>query len=364
MTSSNRNDWREHRLVFWAMIAAAIGIGGAVWPRNVLAQDPVALVGWPRALASRGPALVDSIQSVYGNRPDTVAFLGGDTLEVVFTTATFWQKNAELKAFPYESVPLVMQAAQRVATNVWTNFGPDAGVSLIKVTFVRMRKEHSVDSMPTVPAQATRTIFTREQLETRDTKSPLEIVQLEGGPREGAATLRPYAVERVAHAGPPTGAHEMSTDGIPTSTRRAAAPGVGLRPATALTVAHAAFSDSIQREIGQHLVEVGWRGRDTMDVLIPNPPFWWKYDNLKPFPEASLPEVRQMATRVAKYIWEQRHAGDAGINLIRVRFRRDYYEVLPTMRLQHPGQVVTTQFTRQLLEAGQFDKMQLTIVEK
>jgi len=56
-------------------------------------------------------------------------------------------------------------------------------------------------------------------------------------------------------------------------------------------------------------------------------------------------------------------AGTA-INVIRIRFDRMYSEVVKGGRLMKPAQVVTGQFTRQQLETGQLEPVQLTIAQK
>ena len=66
----------------------------------------------------------------------------------------------------------------------------------------------------------------------------------------------------------------------------------------------------------------------------------------------------------AEEVWA-RYGRDAGINVIRVKFvrvRRD--RVTSTMSELKDAQEVSAQFTRQQLESGQLDGVQLTIVQR
>jgi len=166
--------------------------------------------------------------------------------------------------------------------------------------------------------------------------------------------------DRIERVDVPVGALDLSTAATGASAPQAIAPSVA---ATELASASATLSEAIQRDIGQPVSEIRLTGRDTVDVLFWNPTFWWKDDTLQALPEASLPAVRQAATRTAEYLWD-RYGRNAGIAVIRITFRRDYYELVPGARRQRPGQEVITQFTRQQLEAGKLDAVRLTIVPR
>jgi hypothetical protein len=125
----------------------------------------------------------------------------------------------------------------------------------------------------------------------------------------------------------------------------------------------AALNDAIERAIGQRPHDINLKGKDTIEVVFWNPRLWWK-DALSPsLPEETLPVVRQMAKRTGEELWK-RYGRDAGINVIRIRFERMYTEVVKNMRMMKPAQVVTGQFTRQQLERGQLEPVQLTITQK
>lgn len=131
-----------------------------------------------------------------------------------------------------------------------------------------------------------------------------------------------------------------------------------------MAMASAALTDAIQRDVGQRPSDITLTGRDTIDVRFRNPTFWWSDDSLKSVPEASLPVVRQVAKRTAGPVWE-RYARDAGISVIRisfVRIRRD--AVTSIVSELKEAQEVRVKFTRQQLETGQLDAVQLTIVQR
>ena len=105
------------------------------------------------------------------------------------------------------------------------------------------------------------------------------------------------------------------------------------------------------------------KGRDTIEVVFWNPRLWWKGEFSRSLPEESLPVVRQAAKRTAQEVWE-RYGRNAGMNVVRIRFDRMYSEPVNGVRVMKPAQVVTGQFTRQQLERGQLDPVQLTIIQK
>jgi ferric-dicitrate binding protein FerR (iron transport regulator) len=135
---------------------------------------PDAIVRGPRELAPRGFALIDSIQRNFGERPHELAFTGKDTIDVTFWNGTFWRNDMQSKELPQGSLPLVRKAAEHVGGFVWTNYGRDAGINVIRITFVRMRKVSTALATRDVPAQEVTGLFTRKQLET----GPPQVVSL------------------------------------------------------------------------------------------------------------------------------------------------------------------------------------------
>ena len=63
-------------------------------------------------------------------------------------------------------LPLVRKAAEHVGAIIWTNYGRDAGINVIRITFVRMRKESSALNTRDVPAQEVTGELKRKPLET------------------------------------------------------------------------------------------------------------------------------------------------------------------------------------------------------
>ena len=59
----------------------------------------------------------------------------------------------------------VRKAAEQVGGLVWRSYGRDAGINLIRVTFLRMHRERSVRMPGDVPAQEVTGQLTRKQLE-------------------------------------------------------------------------------------------------------------------------------------------------------------------------------------------------------
>ena len=150
--------------------------GGAATEGSVR-QD--AFVRGPRELAPRGFALIDSIERDFGERPHELAFTGKDTIEVTFWNAAFWRNDMRSKEFPQASLPLVRQAAERVGGFVWTTYGRDAGIDVIRVTFVRMRRVSTALLTSDVPAQELTGQLIRKQLVT----GPPQLISLTLTPR-------------------------------------------------------------------------------------------------------------------------------------------------------------------------------------
>src|ERR1051325_3029383 len=120
-----------------ALIVAAVFANGAATPHRAFAQES-GFVAWPSELASRAPALADGMTREFGEAPRMIAFGGRDTINILFWNPKVWQDDLESNALPDKSVPMRRGAMKDVAAYVWTTFGRDAGVQLIRVTFVRV----------------------------------------------------------------------------------------------------------------------------------------------------------------------------------------------------------------------------------
>jgi hypothetical protein len=281
-------------------------------------------------LASSAPALAEGIARELGQRPSTIAFGGRDTIRIVFWNPTIWQDDMDSKVLPQKSLPLIRAATRNVAVYVWKAIGREAGVSLIDVEFVRVVHDQKyIRPNHEVPAEVVRGQMTRQMIETGRTPV-LTVVLGEGG------------------------AWNEKTKQIIDSLKRGSEKERSTR---------AALTAAIQRAIGQPAVDVAMKGVDTIDVVVSNPTFWWKDDTSKAFPETSLPAVRQAAKRAAESIWD-RHGRNAGINVIRLTFRRAYRELVDGVLLQRPAQDITLPFTRQQLETGALESARLTIVQR
>jgi hypothetical protein len=148
-----------------SMFPAAL-VGGGVIATRAVAQD-AATMRWPLELESRGPALFNGIESDFGERPREILFYGRDTLDVVFLSPGFWANDMDKKEFPLESLPIVTESAQHVAWYVWNNFAREAGINLLRITFVRMRRAYDIFAPDKdVSAQQVVQEFTRQWLET------------------------------------------------------------------------------------------------------------------------------------------------------------------------------------------------------
>jgi hypothetical protein len=78
------------------------------------------------------------------------------------------------KEFPQASLPVVRKAAERIGGILWTSYGRDAGINVIRITFVRMRRVSTALTTSDVPAQEVTGQLTRKQLET----GPPQLVSL------------------------------------------------------------------------------------------------------------------------------------------------------------------------------------------
>jgi len=125
-----------------------------------------AVVRGPRALADRGLALVEVIGRDFGQRPRELSFTATDTIDLTFWNPAFWRKHVEPKEFQQALLPLARKAAEQVGAVVWTNYGRDAGVNVIRITFIRMRKESSALLTRDVPDEQLVGVLERQQLET------------------------------------------------------------------------------------------------------------------------------------------------------------------------------------------------------
>ena len=289
-------------------------------------------VGWPSELAPRASALSDAIQHRYGDRPYVIAFATRDTMDITFWEPSFWRDDLG-PAFPRKSMPVVAKGSKDLAGYVLNGFGRDADVNAVRVRFIRLREERQLGTSRRVPAQEVSVLYTRGMLEpgSRDVQ-----IRVEAAPALYAPVEVPRDSERV----------------------------VQLPARDTMAQRSAALTGAILRAIGQRPADITLTGRDTLDVRFWNPSYWWKGDSLKSVPEASLPVVRQAAKRTAEEVWA-RYGRDAGINVIRVKFvrvRRD--RVTSTMSELKEAQEVSAQFTRQQLESGQLDGVQLTIVQR
>src|SRR5690242_2164180 len=303
-----------------ALIVAAGFANGAATPHRAFAQES-GFVAWPAELASRAPALADGMTRELGEGARMIAFGGRDTIKIVFWNPKVWRDDMDSKVLPDKSVPMVRAAMKDVAANVWTTFGRDAGVQLIRVAFVRVVHDRKyTEPIRERPAQELSGLFSRQMLETGQLPG-LAIVQREGG------TWDDQTQKRIDSRG---------------AAAQGNVPGEG---------GSAALNDAIERAIGQRPHDINLKGRDTIEVGFWNPSVWWKDEFSRSLPEETLPVVRQMAKRTGEELWK-RYGRDGGINVIRIRFDRMYSEVVKGGRLMKPAQVVTGQFTRAATRDG------------
>lgn len=331
------------RMTLELLLAVGI-VSGVATPERARAQSAI-FVGWPAELASRAPALADSIARDFGERPRSISFGGRDTIHVLIWNPAFWHDDMKSRVFPMNSVPDAREAALHVAEVVWKMVGRDAKLSMVRVEFMRVIREATqADPTPReIPAQEVSGNLTPWMLEARE-EPMLGISQREGG------MLGETARSAAPNAEPLT------------SRRRFTATPVGRSGADEFAIGRAALADSIRRELGEYTTEVRVKGRDTIDALVWNPGFLNKGDTVKDLPAESLPAIREEATRYARYIRD--HHARAGINVIRITFRRDWRERVGRVMLQHPAQDVSAQFTREQLETGKPETVELTIVQR
>ncbi|MFL5612983.1 MAG: hypothetical protein ACJ796_04910 [Gemmatimonadaceae bacterium] len=153
---------------------------GGVTSQRAFAQDST-FKKWPSELASRGPALLDGIAKDYGERPFQIEFRQRDEINIVFWNPAFWHAVVPSREIPKETLPIVEKASRYVADYVWTSFARDAGINVVSVTFVRVRKEHyNVFLVREVRAQTVAGYFDRKQLETgKPERATLSIVDFD-----------------------------------------------------------------------------------------------------------------------------------------------------------------------------------------
>ena len=133
-------------------------------PENV--PRPDLFVRGPPVLHPRGWALGDSIEREFGERPHEIDFTSKDTLDVTFWNPTFWRSDMHSKEFLQASMPVASQTAARVAGYLWSRYARDAGVNVIRITFVRTRRVNTGNVTSDVPVQKLTAQLTRKQLET------------------------------------------------------------------------------------------------------------------------------------------------------------------------------------------------------
>ena len=126
---------------------------------------PDAFVRGPRALADRGFALAAAIARDFGQRPRELSFTAKDTIDLVFWNPAFWRKHVPPAEFQQALLPLARKASEQVGAVVWTNYGRDAGINVIRITFIRMRKESSALLTRDVPDEQLVGVLERQPLE-------------------------------------------------------------------------------------------------------------------------------------------------------------------------------------------------------
>ena len=151
--------------------------GGALHHDEATPKDPARpdlFVRGPPVLHPRGWALGDSIEREFGERPHEIDFTSKDTLDVTFWNPTFWRSDMHSKEFLQASMPLASQTAARVAGYLWSRYGRDAGINVIRIRFVRTRRVNTGNLTSDIPVQALTARLTRKQLET----GPPQLVSL------------------------------------------------------------------------------------------------------------------------------------------------------------------------------------------
>lgn len=135
------------------------------------AADHQEFVDWPSDLAPRAPSLADSIERDFGDRPYAMQFVGRDTMRILFWNPRFWRGNQGRK-LPQESLPIVSKAARHVAAYVLDGFGRDAGVDVVILTFIRVRRGMQLVRVVPVPAQEVTTLYSRKMFEPHPRELP------------------------------------------------------------------------------------------------------------------------------------------------------------------------------------------------
>lgn len=152
--------------------AAAGSVAPRPAPTKRSAPDHQEFLNWPAALAPRAPALADSIERDFGERPYLMLFVARDTMRIYFWNPRFWHGNQERK-FPRETLPIVEKAARHVAAYVLNGFGKDAGVDAVILTFTRARLGMNAGRVGPVPAQEVTTLYSRKMFEPHPREFPM-----------------------------------------------------------------------------------------------------------------------------------------------------------------------------------------------
>lgn len=140
-------------------------------PQKRSAADHQEFLEWPADLAPRAPALADSIERDFGERPYAMLFVGRDTMHVYFWNPRLWRGD-QGPQLPEESLPLVRKAARHVAAYVLDGFGKDAGVNVVILTFIRARLGTRMARTVPVPAQEVTTLYSRKMFEPQPREFP------------------------------------------------------------------------------------------------------------------------------------------------------------------------------------------------
>lgn len=328
-----------------ALIVAAGFANGAATPHRAFAQES-GFVAWPPELASRAPALADGMTREFGEAPRMIAFGGRDTIKILFWNPKIWRDDMKSKVLPEKSIPIVREASKNVAAYVWTTFGRDAGVNVVRVAFVRVVHDSKyLNPEHEAPAQEVSGFSSREMLEKGQLPRMATVL------REGGEWSPQYQkwLDSLRKARD--------------STQRPIPPDAIVRGPRELAPRGFALIDSIERNFGQRPHELAFTGKDTIDVTFWNPAFWRSDMQSKEFPQESLPLVRNAAERVGGFVWRI-YGRDAGIDVIRVTFVRMRSVSSPRVTGDVPAQEVTGQLIRKQLETGPPKLVSLTLTPR
>lgn len=127
-------------------------------------DDPPEFIDWPPELAARAPALADSIERDFGDRPGVMKFVGRDTMDIYFWDLSFWRNDLR-PTFPEETLPFLREGGKHVAWYVLKVFGRDAGVKVVRLTFIRSKIQDRLGITRHVLAQVVSGLYTREMFE-------------------------------------------------------------------------------------------------------------------------------------------------------------------------------------------------------